>query len=218
MKVILTVLLMVLLKLTTFATAQYPDKIVYKGKTYNMHSNPLESYFARNPEKRPRGGNSSTALWRGYIATFEARNGSLYVRDIEIMVRDTARKDGYAMKYQSVLEQVFPGQTDIRVDWLTGLLVIPYGKLVHYVHMGYGSTYKHYILLEIDKGNVTKHKHLRYAKYEAFKNKQFRAFKKTDEYQQLKASLLKKESIEEEDLDGFLKSFIIEYTSRILVD
>lgn len=218
MKVLLTILLTVLLKLTTFATAQYPDKIIYKGKTYNMHSNPLESYFTQHPEKRPQGGISSTALWRGYIATFEARNGTLYLKNIEIMVRDTARKDGYNLKFQSVLEQVFPGQTDIKVDWLTGLLVIPYGKLVNYVHMGYGSTYKHYILLEIDKGDVTKDKHLRYPKYEAFKNKQFLAFKKTDEYQQLKTSLLKKESMAEESLDDFLKSFIIEYTSRILID
>ncbi|MCF6405123.1 hypothetical protein L3C95_19630 [Chitinophaga filiformis] len=218
MKVLLTVLLIVLLKLTAFSTAQFPDKIVYKGKEYNMHSNPLESYFTRHPEKRPRAGLSSTALWRGYIATFEVREGTLYLKDIEVMVRDTARKDGYGTKFQSVLEQVFPGQTDIKVDWMTGLLVIPYGKLVNYVHMGYGSSYKHYILLEIDKGAVKKDKHLSYRKYEAFKNKQFLAFKKTDEYQQLKASLLQKENMGEENLDDFLKSFIIDYTSRILVD
>lgn len=218
MKALLTIVLTVLLKLTTFATAQYPDKIIYKGKTYNMHSNPLESYFTRHPEKRPEGRISSTALWRGYVATFEVRNGTLYLKDIEIMVRDTAKKDGYDTKFQSVLEQVFPGQTDIRIDWLTGLLVIPHGKLVNYVHMGYGSTYKHYILLEIDKGDVKKDKHLSYRKYEAFKDKQFLAFKKTDEYQQLKTSLLQKENMAEESLENFLKSFIIEYTSRILVD
>lgn len=218
MKALLTVLLTILLKFITFATAQYPDKIIYKGKTYDMHSNPLESYFTQHPEKRPREGMSSTALWRGYIATFEARNGTLYLKDIEVMVRDTCRKDGYDLKFKSVLEQVFPGQTDIKVDWLTGILVIPYGKLVNYVHMGYGSTYKHYILLEIDKGDVKKDKHLGYTKYEAFKDKQFLAFKKTNEYQELKTSLLEKQSIAEDNLDDFLKNFIIEYTSRILVD
>lgn len=218
MKLLLTLLLTLLLKVTAFATAQYPEKIIYKGKEYNMHSNPMESYFTSHPDKRPRGGIVSTALWRGYVATFEVSNGSLYLKDIEIEVRDTTSKGRYDTKFQSVMEQVFPGQTHIKVDWQTGLLVIPYGKLVNYVHMGYGSTYEHYILLEINKGDVKKDKNLSASQYEAFKSKQFLAFKKTDKYQRLKTSLLQQEQMEEEDIDDFLRSFIVEYTSRILVN
>jgi hypothetical protein len=80
------------------------------------------------------------------VATFEVKNNELYVKDIEIEIRDTTVKS-FATKWKSVLNEVFPSQSDIKVDCLTGLLVLPHGKLVNYVHMGYGSTYKRYILL-----------------------------------------------------------------------
>ena len=42
----------------------------------------------------------------------------------------------------------------LHVDWFTGILGLPYGDLVAYVHMGYGSTYSDYILLELDEGKL----------------------------------------------------------------
>ncbi len=96
----------------------------------------------------------STALWRGYVATFEVKDNQLFLKDIEIQYHDTTSKESYPYKWRSVINEVFPNNEKIKIDWLTGLLVIPHGKLVNYVHMGYGSTYKNYILLEIDKGDL----------------------------------------------------------------
>lgn len=90
-------------------------------------------------------------------------------------------------------------------------------KLVDYVHMGYGSTYKNYMLLEIDQGNLMKGKRFEYKGYERFKERQFQAFKKTEGYKKIKADL-RKDGSTEEFIDSFLQNFVIEYTSKILTE
>ena len=217
MKTILTLIFTLFLGLNVFATAQYPDKIIYNGKEYNLQSNPLESYFEKYPDKRPKGGIMSTALWRGYIATFVVKDNQLFLKDIEIEYQDTTSKESYNYKWKSVINEVFPDQKNIKIDWLTGLLVIPYGKLVNYVHMGYGSTYKNYILLEIDKGDLKKEKQFKYKEYEKFKERQFQVFKQTDEYKKIKADL-QKDGSSDEFIDSFLRSFVTQYTSKIMTE
>lgn len=217
MKTILTLIFAFFLGLNVFATAQYPDKIIYNGKEYNLHSNPLELYFEKHPDKRPKGGIMSTALWRGYIATFEVKDNQLFLQNIEIEYQDATSKESYNYKWKSVINEVFPDQKNIKIDWLTGLLVIPYGKLVNYVHMGYGSTYKNYILLEIDKGELKKEKQFKYKEYENFKEMQFQAFKQTDEYKKIKADL-QKDGNSDEFIDSFLRNFVIQYTSKIMTE
>jgi len=217
MKFLITTVLSTFFCLTTFATAQYPDKIFFDGKEYSLHSNPLESYFEKNPDKRPKGGVMSTALWRGYVATFEIRDSQLFVKDIQIQYWDTTDKKSHDTKWKSVMTEVFPDQKNAKVDWLLGLLVLPFGKLVNYVHMGYGSTYEKYFLLEINKGNYIKSKQFDYKEYENFKDKQFSAYKKTDEYKETKAKL-KKDGSSDEFIDSFLRSFVTQYTSKILTD
>lgn len=217
MKTILTIILTVFIGLNLFATAQYPDKLIYNGKEYSLNSNPLESYFEKNPDKRPKGGVMSTALWRGYVATFEIRDSLLYVKDIQIQYWDTIDKKKHNTKWKSVLNEVFPEQKEIKVDWLTGIIVLPYGDLVNYVHMGYGSTYENYILLEIDSGNLKKEKHLKYKEYEAFKERQFQEFKKTEEYKKIKADI-QKDGDSDEFIDSFLRSYETNYTSKILTE
>jgi hypothetical protein len=217
MKFLIFIVLSSFFYLTTFATAQYPDRIVFDGKEYSLHSNPLESYFEKKPDKRPKGGVRSTALWRGYVATFEIRDSQLFVKDIQIEYWDTTDKKNHDTKWRSVMTEVFPDQKNLKVDWLTGLLVLPFGEIVNYVHMGYGSTYEKYFLLEIDKGNFIKSKYFDYKDYEKFKNKQFSAYKKTDEYNETKAKL-KKDGSSDKFIDSFLRSFVTQYTSKILTD
>lgn len=217
MKPLLILLLTTIFGLTAFATAQYPDKIIYNGTEYKLHSNPLESYFDKNPDKRPKGGVMSTALWRGYVATFEIIDNQLFLKDIEIEYRDTTNKDNYDYKWRSVLAAVFPDQKNIKIDWLTGLLVLPRGKVVNYVHMGYGSTYQSYTLLELDNGNLKKEKQFKHKAYEKFKEKQFQVFKQSDDYKKIKIELTK-EGRTEEFIDSFLRNFVTDFTSKILTE
>ncbi len=217
MKTFLTIILTLFLAVKIFATAQYPDKIIYIGKEYDLHSNPLEEYFEKNPDKRPEGGIMSTALWRGYVATFEVKDSQLYLKDIEIQYHDTTSKESYPYKWKSVISEVFPGQKVVKINWLTGLLAIPHGKLVNYVHMGYGSTYKNYILLEFNKGDLKREKRFKYKQYEKFKERQFQAFKQTAEYKKIKSDF-QKDGSSDEFIDSFLRDFVTKYTSKILTE
>ncbi len=130
---------------------------------------------------------------------------------------DNSDKKNRDVKWKSVLKEVFPKQKEIKVDWLTGLLVLPYGELVNYVHMGYGSTYENYILLEFNSGRLKNEKHFKYDEYERFKERQFQKFKQTDKYKKIKADL-QKDGGSDEFIDSFLRSFATEYTSNILTE
>ncbi|MFH0896065.1 MAG: hypothetical protein V2A54_16655 [Bacteroidota bacterium] len=217
MKPILTSLLLLLFSSSLFATAQYPDKIIYNGKEYSLHSNPMEAYFAEHPDKRPEDGIRSTACWRGYIATFEIRDKQLFLKDIQCQYSKKGKNNSFETEWKSVLGEIFPKDSLVKIDWLTGLLVLPYGKMVNYVHMGYASTYENYFLLEIDKGDFKKEKKLDYKEYEAFRDKQFAAWQKTDEYKK-QLEELTKDGSSVEFINSFLRDYVIEYTSRILTD
>lgn len=203
--------------LEIFATAQYPDKIIYNGKEYMLHSNPLEPYFEKFPDKRPKGGIISSAFWRGYVATFEIADKRMILKDVEIQV-PKKNTESFEIEWKSALSTVFPENKKPVIDWFSGLLVIPHGEMVNYVHMGYGSTYENYILLEIAAGSFIKAEEFDYKEYEIFKEKQFVAFKKTEEYRKIVEDLKKRENYSPEFIDSFLKDFVTSYTSKILVD
>lgn len=217
-KILLILVVILLGTVNLFATAQYPDKIFYNGKEYALHSNPMEEYFQKFPDKKPKSGIISSALWRGYVATFEIADNSLYLKDIDILVSKKTKDNSFETEWKSVLSEVVPDNKKLKIDWFTGLLVLPFGEIVNYVHMGYGSTYENYILLEIDKGDFKLSKEYDYKGYERFKERQFQAFKKTEEYKKLIEDMKKKGDYDEKFADSFLRSFITSYTSKILVD
>ena len=50
---------------------------------------------------------------------------------------------------------IFPDYPDrVFAHWYSGTIRIPQGKLLNYVHMGYGSTYERDLFLEIEKGVI----------------------------------------------------------------
>jgi len=218
-KLALSLLVIFVFSAAAFATAQYPDKLIWKGKTYDLHSNPLEPYFEKNPDKRPRGDVTSSALWRGYVATFEIRNGELILNDISVEVSKKTDNGSFDTEWRSAIRELVPEGETLKIDWFSGLLVIPKGKLVSYVHMGYGSVYENYTLIEVDRGDFVKSRDFDHKQYEAFKERQFEAFKKTDEYKEL-VKKIKKDDPDSTDefIDSFLRSFVISYSSKILVD
>jgi hypothetical protein len=218
MRQVLVIIFLLFLGSHSWATGQIPDKILYGGKSYELNSNPLEPYFEKNSEKKPKSSIQSTALWRGYVATFEIKDSQLVVKDIEIEVENydsTMRL--YQTRWVSVFDQVFPGRSEVAIDWWSGLLVLPYGKMVQYVHMGYGSTYENYILLAIEKGHFKTERRFDDKTYVKFRARQYEAFKKTPEYQNL-VDKLTKEGSSQAFIDSFLKVYIVSYTSKFLTD
>lgn len=126
-------------------TAQIGEKLIYDGREVSMCSEPLGDYFAFGGNN-PSFESNCTALWRGYVGTWEIINDRLY------MVRLTGTlKDGT----EATLETVFPGYPDrVFAHWYSGTLRIPEGKMLEYIHMGYGSSYERDRFLKIEKGVV----------------------------------------------------------------
>jgi len=80
----------------------------------------------------------STGCWRQYIGTWEIRDGKFYLVSIEGIYK-------------------LSGNSPILADWFTGTLRIPKGKMLHYVHMGFGSVFEQEVHVKIEKGVVVKY-------------------------------------------------------------
>lgn len=138
------------------ATAQQPDVLIYKGKTYDLFANPLEGLYP-NERKRPQFFVEprvlTTGNWRGYVATWTIENNFLYL--VKIKAWTCNRNLTGCRKVE--IRNVFGGRYrngKVRADWFSGDLLMPDGKMLQYVHMGYGSIYEREITLRVKSGKV----------------------------------------------------------------
>lgn len=182
----------VLFSVHVFATAQVPDYLIYKGKKLRLDVNPLEELFLKKKELRPEIVTISSSNWRGYIATFSIKERFLTVTDITIN------------QGESVLLKVFPNEPDRKVDWFSGLLVIPLGKQTGYVHLSYASQYQKYLLIRVKNGLVLESSEMKLEEYLDYKVLQFEKFKLTSEYKALYKELNKGTKPNNLDIEKFI--------------
>ena len=122
-------------------------------------------------------------------------------------------------RWVSIYRRYFPRQDKVKIDWFTGILILPYGELVEYIHQGYASLYSDYWLLEIENGNFNQSRKYDYEEFIKFKKRQFNEFKKTEKYRKLYAELKESdESNDDEFIQQFMFDLIINYTSRFLTE
>jgi hypothetical protein len=127
-------------------TAQFSERLRYEGEDLSMCTNPLGDFFAMGG-LNPGFESNCTALWRGYVGSWEIVDGRLYL----INISGTLEGGGEAS-----LASVFPEFPDrVFAHWYSGTIRIPQGKMLEYVHMGYGSTYERDLHLEIERGVIT---------------------------------------------------------------
>ena len=77
----------------------------------------------------------STACWRRYRGTWEIIDGYLYLMHVE-----------------GRFERL--GDLPLLADWFTGVLRVPVGERLLYVHMGFGSVYENEIHIRIERARV----------------------------------------------------------------
>jgi hypothetical protein len=124
-------------------TAQFSEKLIYQGEEHRLFSNPLEDYFALGGYN-PGLTSFCTALWRGYVGTWEIVDGRLYLTELDGKLEDHSDAD---------LSTVFPDYPErVFAHWFTGKMRIPQGEQLEYVHMGYGSTYERDLILTFEQG------------------------------------------------------------------
>lgn len=86
---------------------------------------------------------TSTANYRGYIASWEIIDNKLYLVDVTLPALFT-EGDSKA--------NLFPDEEKTFADWYTGRIRIPHGNLLEYVHQGYGSLYEKELYLRFLNG------------------------------------------------------------------
>ncbi len=126
-------------------TAQFSEKLTYQGEQLALCTEPLVDYFVLS-NKRPDFKSPSTALWRGYVGSWEIIGDRLYLIAIDGVLKNGS---------EITLESIFPGYRErVFSHWYSGTLRIPQGQLLQYVHMGYGSKYEQDLMINIKKGVV----------------------------------------------------------------
>jgi hypothetical protein len=126
-------------------TAQIHEELILDGEKTSMAFCPeLPDQDPRIVEIEPgeakRDANSrmvfSTACWRGYQGTWEIRDGRFYLVGLRGRFR-------------------LRGAEPILADWFSGVLRIPKGEMLHYVHMGFGSVFEQEVHVKVERGLVT---------------------------------------------------------------
>jgi hypothetical protein len=201
---------------TALATAQAPDLLLLRGTEYSILTNPLEPFLTMHPEKRPSSEIISTGSWRGYLATWAIQNGRFNLIKIEVLARKKTDDDSFDTEYVDATATVFPGQKTVFAEWFTGHVIIPSGKRVEYVHMGYGSTYKKYRLLRVERGVVMKEWRLNLDNFKKFWDSQFAAFERTEKYRTEFERMQKEGKRTDESIRSFLSSYYSEEYLRTI--
>lgn len=150
MKRLLKILALLIFPLSAFATGQVADVLIYQGDTLPIRSNPLEQYLDSKPKRtinRYELTWTSTACYRGYRATWEVINDSLYLRSIE---------KGCVNKVPFYFDLVKEFGTDkVFASWFTGKTLTPKGKPIPYVYNGNDLMYESELILTFVKGVLT---------------------------------------------------------------
>ena len=127
-------------------TAQIGENLSYEGPCRNDVELTIALVFRTGRHRKGFEANC-TALWRGYVGTWEIRDGRLYLAGLDGTLQDGSR---------ATVATFFPDYPDrVFAHWYSGTLRVPQGKLLDYVHGGYGSTYEDDLLITIEKGMVS---------------------------------------------------------------
>ncbi len=136
--------------------AQLPDKILFQGEWRDLYSNPLEEYWARRGKRHPHFLDTPNCR-RGYIASWEIQNNSLYLKAIEGSMEKTTffffkRKISYTLK------TLFPKSMNklVKASWFTGKIRIPIGKMTMFEDRGYDSRFEKEQIITINRGEILK--------------------------------------------------------------
>jgi hypothetical protein len=126
-------------------TAQIMEQLLYDGKKVPMCTEPLSDYFAMGG-LNPGFKSTCTALWRGYVGSWEIVDDRLYLIALQGSLEDGT---------EASLATIFPEYPSrVFAHWYSDAIRIPEGRQIEYVHMGYGSTYERDLLLDVERGVV----------------------------------------------------------------
>jgi len=179
-------------------TRQIRDILIYNGYEYYLNDEYLEQFFEQFPEKKPVIESSFSALWRGYVATFEIVEEQLFVKRISVFS-------------ECNLDEFFPNSR--KFDWFTGLIRIDDFRGEYDDENDPSAIFE---FLEIVNGNLKNIWKLNYLDFIAFKEIQFDYFKTTQDYANLYLLWRKNNpKIPDSDIDKYISESIMRNSKEL---
>lgn len=154
MKRLVLLILVGLLALVGFATAQFCELIYDDGDCKSMCSLLLEldsTAFSKIKTRLPQE-SSSTALWRKYIGCWKIKNDSLFLDSV------LAFSD-YGNYKPIFIDDIFATNKTASgyfANWVSDSLRVVSGRIIHSVNMGWGSKWENEELVVVENGIVKK--------------------------------------------------------------
>lgn len=177
--------ILLLVSLRAGATVQIPDLLYFNGKTYsnNRYFFLLEQYFDEHPDRKPQPGVISTALHRGYIATFEFRDWQMLLKDVMV---DSMIESPSLMDFAGInkIDYVLGPLKKLKIEWFSGLVVLPTGTVFKNIECEYSDCqwYTEYTLFRVVNGDVILQRALTCKQYKQCVDKHYEAYQQTPEY------------------------------------
>ena len=137
---ILTICAAIMFSSMAYATSQYGDILIDGKDTIEIYSNPLETYFEIKKSRTINGyelNMTSTACYRGYLATWQLKNDSLFLIEIR---NGCSSMDEKKPEYFDLKDEF--GSDIVFASWVSQVLYIPYGDMIKYIHAGYSSIFE----------------------------------------------------------------------------
>jgi len=158
MKRLINILIVLIIPISGFATAQAGDRLIWNGDTLTVLADPLalrddiDSLRSKLFGEKKAGIN--TACWRGYIADWTIVENEIYLSNIFSC-------NYYDDSIKSDLKEVFGAECrngKVKATWISGKMLIPQGKRIHSFPNGYDYFYETELVLTFKKGILTEKK------------------------------------------------------------
>ncbi|MEI6070827.1 MAG: hypothetical protein WCS31_03465 [Verrucomicrobiae bacterium] len=118
-------------------TAQIHEYLRLDGKSCRMACEPDLPESAPGLTSHEQMKSISSRCWRGYVGYWEVANNRFYLRKVVGSIQGRFRPSIFA-------------------EWYSGIIRIPQGEMLEYIHSEYASIYEADLFLEIEKGIVTR--------------------------------------------------------------
>jgi len=118
-------------------TAQIHEYLRLDGKSCRMACEPDLPESAPGLTSHEQMESISSRCWRGYVGYWEVANNRFYLRKVVGSIQRRFRPPLFA-------------------EWYSGIIRIPQGEMLEYIHSEYASIYEADLFLEIEKGIVTR--------------------------------------------------------------
>lgn len=147
------------------ATAQEGNIIIIDGERWTLLNEPIyadTALFHRMKDALPADRSWTSANWDGYTSYWSIRQGSLMLDSICVMFYNKETDQfRQATLDESWMKRLFKGYTrgkGFKATLFSGKLRVARGECIHYVHLGYESSFEYETFLTVKEGKVTERK------------------------------------------------------------